>query len=301
LIYFAGSFGWIITLLREGKIGGESLFWSMQSISTLINPPYALSLIILLFGLTVWLKWRANGNKQQAIVLGLIFALIAGIKVYGGILIGLSLFFFWLVKKIRGQALIFDFYLWLTDAVFSLAILILIGAISRESLLIFKPFWFTHSMVESLDKLYWPKLALLRINLIHQWFSWKLPFLLAIELFLVLVFLVGNLGTRAIGLVVMFSKFARRAYSDFDCLMGLFFIFSLVIPLAFIQKGTAWNTIQFFYYFLFFANLYLALFLARLMEKKSLRNGQGTRQGKDWRKIKNNRKIELCSKQFLFE
>ena len=37
-VYFGGSFSWIF-----GK--GESAFWSQQSISTLINPPFSLSLI----------------------------------------------------------------------------------------------------------------------------------------------------------------------------------------------------------------------------------------------------------------
>jgi len=38
--YFGGSLGWVL-----GK--GESTFWSQQAISTLLNPPYALSLILL--------------------------------------------------------------------------------------------------------------------------------------------------------------------------------------------------------------------------------------------------------------
>ncbi|KKU02814.1 MAG: hypothetical protein UX03_C0026G0007, partial [Candidatus Woesebacteria bacterium GW2011_GWE1_45_18] len=43
-VYFGGSFGWMVTLLRSGEIGGESMFWAQQSVSTLINPPFALSL-----------------------------------------------------------------------------------------------------------------------------------------------------------------------------------------------------------------------------------------------------------------
>ena len=39
--YFGGNFGWIVTLIKDGRIGGESIFWSQQSISTLLNPPFA--------------------------------------------------------------------------------------------------------------------------------------------------------------------------------------------------------------------------------------------------------------------
>ena len=31
-VYFGGSFGWVVTLFRNGEIGGESLFWSQQSL-----------------------------------------------------------------------------------------------------------------------------------------------------------------------------------------------------------------------------------------------------------------------------
>src|SRR3989344_3920644 len=42
--YFAGSWGWLF-----GK--QDSMFWSQQSITTLINPPFALSLVFLMIGL----------------------------------------------------------------------------------------------------------------------------------------------------------------------------------------------------------------------------------------------------------
>src|SRR3989344_9599996 len=40
-VYFGGSLGWMFG-------GGESMFWSAQAISTLLNPPFALSLIFIL-------------------------------------------------------------------------------------------------------------------------------------------------------------------------------------------------------------------------------------------------------------
>ncbi|MDO8340581.1 MAG: hypothetical protein Q7T59_01260, partial [Candidatus Woesebacteria bacterium] len=48
-VYFGGSLSWIL-----GK--GESTFWSQQGISTLINPPFTLSLIFILLGLIAILK-----------------------------------------------------------------------------------------------------------------------------------------------------------------------------------------------------------------------------------------------------
>src|SRR5438309_11720086 len=55
--------------------------------------------------------------------------------------------------------------------------------------------------------------------------------------------------------------------SSFNLFIILFVGFSIILPLLFIQKGTSWNTIQFFYYFLtIFAFLVadgLAILIAR--------------------------------------
>jgi hypothetical protein len=45
---------------------------------------------------------------------------------------------------------------------------------------------------------------------------------------------------------------------------------SFLIPMFFIQKGTSWNTIQFFYYFLFFSNLFFAQFLTSFLKNKNI-------------------------------
>lgn len=269
LNYFAGSFGWIVTLIRDHQIGGESLFWSMQSISTLLNPPFAMSLSILLLGIYLWSIKRKENNIFWAIIIGVIFGSLAGIKVYAGILIGLSISIFLLFKIIKKESLKFDFIIVITTAVLSFVILFLLGALSGSSLLVFDPLWFTHSMVESVDKLYIPRLASLRINLSLAAFSYKFFVLIAIEVFLLILFLIGNLGTRILGFFTIFQKFIQKKINDFDILLLFLMFFSFFIPMLFVQKGTAWNTIQFFYYFIFFSNYYFAVFVGNFFEKKN--------------------------------
>jgi hypothetical protein len=273
LNFFAGSLGWIITLWREGRVGGESLFWSMQSISTLINPPYALSLVILLAGIAVWYKRKDVGRWWEGMFLGAVFGLLVGIKAYAGILAGFSLLSLWLFQWLkRRKASAFSLWIWMSTGLVSISVLFLIGVFSGRPSLVFKPLWFVHSLVESLDKLYLPRIAVLRINLLANWWSWKLPFLIFLEIFLLFIFLLGNMGTRVLGGIEIAKKLLRGAMSDFDVLVAFFLIFSFLFPMLFIQRGTTWNTIQFFYYFLFFSNFYFALFLARLTESKLLRN-----------------------------
>ncbi|MFH1561760.1 MAG: hypothetical protein ABID04_04270, partial [Patescibacteria group bacterium] len=259
LNFFAGSFGYWVTLIREGSVGGESLFWAMQSISTLINPPFALSLVILLLLLLVWHRVEKKGQLKWALVLGLGFASLALIKVYAGVVAGLGLAVFALLKRRR-----FDWLICLVAGSVSVLLLIWMGVWGGPSVLVFRPLWFPHTLVESLDKLYWPVVAVLRSNLQLQAFSWKLPFWLGLELFLVLVFLLGNMGTRILGLIAWLRVWRQKSDQNFHLLLSLILGFGLILPLLFVQSGTSWNTIQFFYYFLFGANLYLALFLDRL-------------------------------------
>lgn len=271
LTYFSGSFGWIVTLLRSKSIGGESLFWSMQSASTLLNPPFALSLIVILGGLILWQKNRKNNKIITSIVIGIIFGLLSGIKIYAGILTGLSFSLFWFIKFLAKKATRFDLFLWVSIAVTSITILLGLNILSgSQSLLVFKPFWFVNSMIESVDKLYFPQLASLRFNLSYQLLSYKLPFFLALELFLLLIFTVGNLGTRIFGFYEIIKKIYTRNIKDIDIFILIFMFFAFLFPLLFVQKGTAWNTIQFFYYFLFFSNFYFAMFIAHTFQKKHL-------------------------------
>jgi len=95
LNYFATSFGFLVTLFKSFDLGGESLFWSMQSISTLINPPFALSLIFLLSGLLILLKVK-KWNYLKIIGLALLFGILINVKFYAGVvgLAGLGIYSF---------------------------------------------------------------------------------------------------------------------------------------------------------------------------------------------------------------
>jgi hypothetical protein len=82
--------------------------------------------------------------------------------------------------------------------------------------------------------------------------------------------LIGNLGIRILGFLSLVKKFITKKISDFDQISIFLLFFSFIIPLLFVQQGTAWNTIQFFYYFLLFANFYLAIFLSNLWSKNKI-------------------------------
>lgn len=262
LNYFAGSFGYLVTLWRTGELGGESLFWSMQSISTLINPPFALSLVVLLAGIYLLLRIK-KWNLPKILGVGLLFGILINIKVYAGIVALPALFVFAIFKFFQKKRE----YLWVFIVALAISLLTFLLINKRAvSLLVFQPFWFIHTMIESEDRLYLPKLALARYTLI----SGKLgPRLFLLEAVSLAMFLIGNLGTRIFGFWTLFEKNIKRKFTDLDAFVLVGGAIGLLIPLIFIQKGTAWNTIQFFYYFLFFANFYSAVFLSKLIKIKN--------------------------------
>jgi len=261
LNYFSGSFGWIISLIRYSQISGESTFWSMQPISTQLNPPFAFSLIILFSGLIYYLNSQKQKKLKNYFILGLIFSLLAGIKIYAGLLVGISISIIFLIKYFQknkdSKYLLTTIF---TQLVFSTLILIFLRSLNSGSLLEFKPFWFTHSLIESYDKLFLPQIASLRANLAQNPFSYKLPILLFIEISLFLLFIVGNLGLRVFSIFII-KKIKSQNNIEIHQFILIIILLGITIPTFFVQKGTAWNTIQFFYYSLFLINYYFAVYL----------------------------------------
>jgi hypothetical protein len=86
-VYFGGGWGWIIDLFKNGRFGGESVFWSQQSVSTLINPPFALSLIIVFLGLWFLKLGLKSKDKKYFILATFLFGVLIQVKVYAGILV----------------------------------------------------------------------------------------------------------------------------------------------------------------------------------------------------------------------
>jgi len=234
----SNSFGWLVSLFRSGSFGGESLFWAMQSPSNQLNPPFMLSILLLL--ILIYLLHQQNPSKIS-IFFTLIFLPI--IKVYSA-LPAFTIFFFYVLKhKKYFTTLILSF----TVAVF----LFFQYNSASSSLISFQPFWFINSMVESSDRLYLPRLANARYTLES---SGKIgPRLIAYYLATISIFYLGNFAWRFLSLFEI-----KKNKSIFIAA-----IICSVIPLFFIQKGTSWNTIQFLYYALFLLNIPLSLYLTK--------------------------------------
>lgn len=247
-VYFGGSFGYLI-----GK--GESAFWSQQSISTLINPPFALSIVLLLIAFILLNKKRTLLNTLVSIFL---FGVLIEVKAYAGVLALGSLFvsglFLYVTEKRKDILIIFIFSSLLSGA------LIFPMLTSSGNLFVWQPMWFLETMMGLSDRIGWDRY----FSALSSYKSGgNLIKLIPAYLVAFAIFILGNAGARIVGALLQFMKSIKRI-SWIDVFILSFISLGTIIPMLFLQNGTPWNTIQFFYYSLFFLSILAGIGLAQM-------------------------------------
>jgi hypothetical protein len=244
-VYFGGSFGWIVTLLRSGNIGGESVFWSQQAISTLVNPPLALSWVFILLTL-VLLQSRKN-----IVVTAVVASLILQTKAYGGALFLPALLAVALFQVVLKKDSYF-IKVFILTFILSLILFIPLNG-GSTGFLIFQPFWFLETMMSYTDRFGWTKFydAMVNYRASNNWLKAMLAYGLAFA-----IFWFGNIGTRSIKEieVIRWLRHPKRM-TWVEVFITLIIIGGLVSTLLFVQRGTPWNIIQFLYYALLFSGI----------------------------------------------
>jgi hypothetical protein len=265
-VYFGGSFGWFISLIRGQGWGGESMFWSQQSISTLINPPFALSVITILLGLVYLIKYLKNKSALNFCLTVIFFGLSIFVKVYAGLMVLTSIILvsIWQILKKKDYSL---FWISVLSIIVSISLFILFNK-SSVGLISFSPFWFLESMMVLSDRVNWQKLhsAMTTYRMGHIWFKAVLAYGLAF-----IVFVIGNFGTRIIAFKSLFNK-PKTLLSAGPIEIFMFFMIAtgIIVPMFFVQKGTPWNTIQFFYYSLIFGGMVAGIEIWKMLKNISL-------------------------------
>lgn len=247
-VYFTGSLGWIVEYIREKHFGGESAFWVNQPVSFNLNPPFAISLILVIAVINLMVFEKKNIVTFS--LLTLLAGVLIGFKAYASILVISAIFILGIYKLIKEKS--FYFLKVFSGSVF-LSFLILLPNyqfknlfFSASNTFIFMPFWFIHSMIDSADRVGWVRLSLARTTSLEQgnWFKFILSEFLGL-----LIFIGGNLGVRIFALT-SFLKINFLKNSGYIFIIVLTSL-SLIVPILFIQVGNPWNTIQFFYYGLY--------------------------------------------------
>lgn len=260
--YFAGSFGYIVTFTQNGSIGGESLFWASQIQSSTGNPPQIIALIIVLTFLYLFRIFIKYQNKFLLLICAFIAGALTGFKIYGALILLLSLLLTGLWQLIRER----KFHIFAVFLVSSLlsAVLYFPNASNTAAFLIFEPWWFIRTLIVAPDRLNLVDWELRRQTYIYHgnWIR-----VLQIELTGFLIFFFGNLGFRFLGIFSFFSVLKTIFKNYFSMILVLILIISFLLPLLFLQKGVAANTIQFMQYFLLIFGILAGISVAKILLK----------------------------------
>jgi len=254
----AGSFGWILPRLGMGSNNWETAFWGIQPPSAFVNPPFGVSLIVILTLLILLDLYFQKKEKILFILTAMILGLLVGFKIYGFLvfILALGLVGLWQFLKKKDFSLL---AVCLAGGLISLGIYLPFSQ-GSTSFLVFQPGWFLRTMIQAPDRVNWRNLELRwqTYSAYHDFFNLSWLIFLA-----TLIFLFGNLSARFLGFFVLPERIKNRSF--LDKILLLILILSFLPPLLFIQKAVPWNSIQFLYYFTFFFSFLAALTTAKIL------------------------------------
>lgn len=256
LSIFGANLVYAAPIFFPAAIPNQYVFWLDQPVHLGINQQLLLSLSVL--NLILWLWWQNQAKYWQLI--GGLLGILVSIKIYAALLLFPAVSLVGVVE-------------WWREKKHLAILVVLLGAAIAGPLLvltgnqngfpfIWEPGWFFKTMFESSDHLNYPRWEIIRQGAVQQGAWLKLAVL---WLFAVVVFLVGNFGVKIVGVVtvpLLLRRWRRLDHLTWWLLVSLVVIGSLLVPSLVLQKGVAWNTIQFLPY----AYVPLVLLLVKGME-----------------------------------
>ncbi len=260
--YFAGSFGYIVTYLKDKSIGGESIFWGTQIQSASGNPGQIVSdFMVLAYLFFIYLLFQKK-NRVIFILTIIILGSLSMFKVYAFVVLTAGTVLVGLWQLIRNKSL-YTLFLTILGGVLG-ALFYLPNVSGSSSFLILQPWWFIRTMIAEPSRLNWVDLELRRQTYFAEG---NLKRVIYLETISFLIFFFGNLGTRLLGLFELFGMIKTILTNYFNLLFVLIISISFVLPLLFLQKGVAGNTSQFLQYFLLLFGILAGITTSKLIDK----------------------------------
>lgn len=258
--YFAGSWGYLITFIRNRDIGGEGMFWSSQVQSTIGNPPQIIASIIILVFLFFFKKFIEEKRIGLFIICTILASSLSVFKIYGSIVLltSLGLVGVWEILFRRSFKI---FLLTIINGIISIALYLPFSA-NSGSFLIFEPGWFIRTMIVAQDKLDWLDLERRKQTYLAEGNTKRV---IQIHLTGFFIFLFGNLGMRFIGFWQLIKQSKDFYKSPFTLLILCILIISVMLPMLFVQRAVTANTIQFLQYFLIIMGVLSGIALASFL------------------------------------
>lgn len=257
LTMFGGSFAYILHFQGHPEMSFNTGFGMNQPYGSLYNPPFSISIVIILLALICFFGFLTSKQKAWLVLLTLCVGLISMFKVYAGMILIAGFLIFSLMQLYKKQ------YVILLSIAFATALFL--GTfwffVGGTGSLIFFPLWPSHRILESYswygyeEKMY----TYTRMKVLSGIIQTELDGLNAI--------IFGNLGTRLIGIILLIFIFIKKRIfpSKFAFIVFVMCAISILIPMFFIQSGDkVFEMIQMTQYFLFFSALFASFGLSYL-------------------------------------
>ncbi|MBN1596472.1 hypothetical protein JW933_11155 [candidate division FCPU426 bacterium] len=265
---FCANFGYVMPLLcgRGNYFIWDSIFWVQPPMSMIFNPGVSSSFSVFMMGLWALVGWtREKKGWGYLALLALYWGVLPGFKVYPAVLAVAGLL-------VAGGILFLfqrDYKQWLAAAALAPLFLyvFLPPNLHAPSLVRFLPGFNLGSMLVAPDRM--ALMSSLQLKMLFVQKPWLVALIMA---GLALVFLVGNLGVRVLGLLPMIKTLVSPRKADpVLLLMTVIVGGAWAAPLLFVQEGVPWNVVQFFYYAVLLAALPAARQVWSWLESVSVR------------------------------
>lgn len=258
-VYLGSNLAYLLPLFGLGFVIWETTMWVQQPLSIFSNLPFATSIPFVLMAMICLKLYLEKNNRNYFIYSIILFAVLPSIKSHSVVfLLALGIVGVWRFLTKRRLDILF-----LSLIATMLAYVIISPTFHFERHLIFEPGWFLRTMIEAPDRLNWQDWALR-----YQFYKAHYDIFNLARFFAVafIIFFIGNLGTRIIALFGIPN--IRKLFRDEIHLILSISAFGFVlVPMLFLTTGVAWNSIQFFYYFLFIAGIYSGVGMYKLVSK----------------------------------
>lgn len=242
LSLFAGSWGFILFLQGHHKLSIDSVFGIGQPTVALINPQFAVSVPIILTVLILILQYFKKRSYKLLFPITLLVGMLPMIKIYGGVVLlpAFGFLIFTDLFKKRFLSILFGF---ISVVITLLTFGQFVGAGQG---LIYAPLWPPHTVM--LSNMPWYRYD-------EKFYTYSrlgvIKGIIEIESFGLMLYFIGNLGVRIIGVALAFVGllYKRRLPSLFAVTLLVMILVSTFIPLFFIQTGKVFESIQFAWYY----------------------------------------------------
>lgn len=267
-MYFGSSFSFLAAFMMRKPLSWNDAFGISQPAEMTGNMPYLCSLALFFVILSLLLSWLSAPCKKLFFLIISLSIFLSIVKVYAGIL--LLCIFIWLlaISIVRKRAFALKLFAMVVFTTAGTGALLL--SISHNTGgLVWYPLHPLKRMIEGPNFFEYTNDIVLRI-----WhYESKGNMLRLAEIFGIaaIIYIVGNLGTRAIGMfLAMFKLIQKRKISDMSlALVGGGLTIS-VIALLFMQETGGFNITQLYLYVLALVSIPAAIGWGALLARKSI-------------------------------